>query len=340
MQNLITEKQALHNNKGELQNPGWAKDLLFEYSREHVKAAKIKIKEWDYYCVLSGNKGAAFTIADNGYLGFVAVTVFDFDTPHEISNSVMIPFPMGRFNMPPSSKQGNVLFQNKQITLKFTRENQARLIEIDYKHFHKKQNLTGKIRLNQPDLLESMVIATPFAKKPKAFYYNQKINCMQAHGELTLGSKTIHFKPTDSYGVLDWGRGVWTYANTWYWGSASGRVNNKLFGFNIGYGFGNTSAATENTIFYEGKTHKFDQVSFHIPPNDFMKPWKFTSNDARFEMDFTPIIDRHSSTNLVLLKSIQHQVFGRFTGKAVLDTGETIVIKNFLGFAEQVTNHW
>ena len=60
------------------------------------------------------------------------------------------------------------------------------------------------------------------------------------------------------FGTLDWGRGVWTHDNTWYWGSGNGYVNGKPFGFNIGYGFGNTSAASENALFYDGKIHKLE----------------------------------------------------------------------------------
>ena len=72
---------------------------------------------------------------------------------------------------------------------------------------------------------ESMVIATPFAEKETAFYYNQKINCMPATGKVEFDGKTFEFKEGESFGVLDWGRGVWTYKNTWYWGSASGPVS-------------------------------------------------------------------------------------------------------------------
>ena len=79
------------------------------------------------------------------------------------------------------------------------------------------------------------------------------------------GTKTYVFDPADSFGVLDWGRGVWTYHNTWYWGSASGQVEGVPFGWNIGYGFGDTSAASENMLFYGGKAHKLSQVRFHIP---------------------------------------------------------------------------
>ena len=66
----------------------------------------------------------------------------------------------------------------------------------------------------------------------------------------------------------------------------------------------------------------------------------FTSDDGRFEMDFVPILDRAACTDVKLIKSDQHQVFGRFTGTAVLDDGTAVRVKDFLGFAEKVENKW
>ena len=57
-------------------------------------------------------------------------------------------------------------------------------------------------------------------------------------------------------------------------------------------------------------------------------------------MDFLPVIDRHADTNAWLIRSNQHQVFGRFSGKAVLDDGTVIEIRDFMGFAEKVYNKW
>ena len=57
-------------------------------------------------------------------------------------------------------------------------------------------------------------------------------------------------------------------------------------------------------------------------------------------MDFVPIIDRHTDSNAVVIRSNQHQVFGRFTGSAVLDDGTVIKIKDFIGFAKKVHNKW
>ena len=138
---------------------------------------------------------------------------------------------------------------------------------------------------------------------------------------------------------------MWTYKNTWYWGSASGELDGVPFGWNIGYGFGNVSAATENMLFYNGKAHKLSEVVFNIPKNkkgkdDFLRPWTFTSDDGRFEMEFTPVLDRASCTSLGVIESDQHQVFGRFTGKATLDDGTVLDVKDFFGFAEKVKNKW
>ena len=71
-----------------------------------------------------------------------------------------------------------------------------------------------------------------------------------------------------------------------------------------------------------------------------MSPWTFTSSDGRFEMSFTPVMDRSAKVDLKLICSDQHQVFGRFSGTAILDDGRKIEIKNLMGFAEKVRNKW
>ncbi len=91
-----------------------------------------------------------------------------------------------------------------------------------------------------------MVIATPFDHK-KRFYYNQKINLLKSSGKVTLGEEIFDFN--GAYGVLDWGRGAWTYHNIWYWSSLSGEQDGHKIGFNLGYGFGDTSNASENMSF-------------------------------------------------------------------------------------------
>ena len=177
-------------------------------------------------------------------------------------------------------------------------------------------------------------------EKKGRFYYNQKINCMRAEGFAEYNGKRYEFHPEKHFGTLDWGRGVWTYDNTWYWGSGNCDVDGHAFGFNIGYGFGNTKAASENVIFYDGVAHKIDDVTFVIPEDDYCKPWKFTSSDGRFEMDFMPLLDRSACLDYKLIVSDQHQVFGRMSGTTVLDDGTKVEIKDVLCFSEKVHNRY
>ena len=163
---------------------------------------------------------------------------------------------------------------------------------------------------------------------------------MRASGWVRYGENKYEFHPEQDFGTLDWGRGVWTYDNTWYWGSGNCDLNGKSFGFNLGYGFGNTQAATENVLFYDGKAHKLDDITFHIPEDDYCKPWKITSSDKRFEMDFVPIYDRAAKIDFKVIVTDQHQVFGKMSGTAILDDGTKIELKDVMCFAEKVHNKY
>ena len=93
-------------------------------------------------------------------------------------------------------------------------------------------------------------------------------------------------------------------------------------------------------LIYAGKVHKLDQVSFHFNPENFLEPWTISSNDGRLQLQFEPLMDRHSRLNALLLKTVQHQVFGYFSGTVVLDDGRQLQIRKLLGFAEDVFNRW
>lgn len=343
MQHEITRRVPLLDERGQLTEPGYAKRMLWDYRRSAVKAGKLRIKEWDYYYIGNDRCGLALTVADNSYMGLDSISLLDFQERRQITASPMRWLTLGKTGMPESSEYGDVDVTGKNYGLHFKNQGDKRVLIAQMEKFGPMGSLYAKIELtDMPD--ESMVIATPF-DKPGHFYYNQKVNCMRAAGEVVYDQKTYKFDPADSFAVLDWGRGVWTYHNTWYWGSASGLIDGVRFGFNIGCGFGNTAAATENMLFYDGKAHKLGRVEFNIPTgengrDDFMSRWSFTSDDGRFEMDFAPILDRASCTDVKLIKSDQHQVFGRFSGTAVLDDGTRIRLKDFMGFAEKVENKW
>ena len=342
-QHRIVKPGFLHDEKGRLIEPGYATKLIQTYDRKRIAANPLRIKEWDYYYIGNDNFGLALTIADNGYMSMDSISLLNFEQGWEQTTSRMGVLPLGKRNLPPTSERGDIHVKGKGYEMTFKNDGVKRSLFGSMEDFRDGKPIVFDVELrNAPR--DSMVIVTPFKDAPKAFYYNQKINCLQAQGTVRFDDREYLFSTATAFGVLDWGRGVWTYENTWYWGSASGIQQGHSFGFNIGYGFGDTSAASENMLFCDGVAHKLSQVTFNIPmkdgKEDYLKPWTFTSDDGRFEMDFVPIIDRASCTDVKLICSDQHQVFGRFTGQAVLDDGEVIEVKDMIGFAEKVHNKW
>ena len=320
MQNEITTTTDLLNADGNIAQPGFAKKMLYNYNRENVKAKKSRLKEWDYYYISNKEFALCLTISDMGYVGALSLTVMDFVTPAQFTNSAICLLPMGKFNMPRTSETGDCAWKIGKVEMSFKNDGTTRHLTGKYPNADKLgTDVTWDITLDQvPE--ESMVIATPFDKPA--------------------------FDGADSLATLDWGRGVWTFDNTWYWGSLQTRLKDgSTFGWNIGYGFGNTSAASEDMFFYNGKSHKIGRTEFIIPGDKegeprYMEDWKFVSDDGRLDCTFHPLIDRYEPFDLKVMCMIPHQVFGYVSGKCILDDGTVIELDNELCFAEKVHNKW
>ena len=111
-------------------------------------------------------------------------------------------------------------------------------------------------------------------------------------------------------------------------------------GLNLGCGFGDLSAATENCLVLNGIVHKLDQVKFRYDAKDYMRPWTFTDSDERLKLDFTPFTERVAKTNLGIIFSEVHQMLGMYSGTVRTDEGVIIKIDNLIGFAEEHQARW
>ena len=208
MQHEITTSGPLLDGSGNLREPGYAKRLLPIYRRADIKAPASRIKEWDYYLVANDHFAVALTIDDNGYMGLDSISFLHFDERWERTKSPMRAFPMGKTGLPESSARGTTAISGRGYALVFRHVPEGRELTFHMEKFLDGQTIDGSIVLTEaPE--ESMVICTPFAK-PGCFYFNLKINCMRARGQVRLGEKTYVFDPADSFGGLDGGRGVWT----------------------------------------------------------------------------------------------------------------------------------
>ena len=344
MQKEITQPGKLIKPDGSLSTAGWSRQPLLDCNLEDVHFYTFKpfqhfrIKRWDYYAVFTPQMFFSATIADLGYAGNVFVYVVDFETGAYHEEGLVIPLGSGVI-LPRNSTEGDAHFANKQAQLEFVRSEQERKLSVSWPKFQKGKGIEAEISLFCPPEHDSMTIVIPIGEK--RFYYNRKINCLPASGQIRYGNALINLSPDTCLGSLDWGRGVWEYSSFWNWASSSAHLpDGRSIGLNLGMGFGDTSAASENAIILNGRIHKLDQVSFKYDPEDYMKPWLFEDNQGRLSLEFVPFTERVATTNLGIIQSEVHQMFGRYSGSLVLDDGAQLEVSDLIGFAEEHHAKW
>lgn len=338
-QNEITKPSDLFNKDGSLVQRGWARKPMLNYNKENIGKGWLRIKEWDHYSILNKQFGFQLTIGDIGYLTQMSYVWLDFENKKRDGKGIFKFFTKSKL-LPLSSLTDSIIkFPTKKFKATITKSKNKRILSIEDPKFQER-GLKGSITLEDNPKMDNTVVVTGYKEDPRLFYYNHKINYMPAEGSLQIGDTSYTFEPETSFGLMDWGRGIWPYKTHWLWGSACGIVNGVPVAFNIGYGFGDLSTHTENIIFYDGKAHKIDEVVFHHQNRDPTKPWKFTSNDDRFNMFLTPLIPHREKLNFGIISLNSSLLHGLYAGDLVLDNGEKIHIEDLLGHAEDIIWRW
>jgi len=344
MQTELTQPGPLLQPDGRIAQVGWARQPILDCNLESARFYALRplqhfrVKRWDYYAVFTPKRFFSATIADLGYAGNIFVYALDFETGDLHEEGLVIPLGKG-ITLPRNSDEGNSHYEDKRVKLDFSLLPDKRHLSVSWPDFHDGRGIEAEIDLSTPPGYESMVIVIPIGEK--RFYYNRKVNCLPASGSLRYGDLHEELKPNESLGSLDWGRGVWEYQSFWNWASASVFLpNGDTFGLNMGMGFGDLSAATENAFILNNKIHKLDQVKFDYVSDDYMQPWRFTDNQGRLDLTFTPFKDRLAQTNLGIITSEVHQMFGRYNGQVTTGEGKVIPVKDLIGFAEEHKAKW
>jgi hypothetical protein len=288
------------------------------------------------------------TIADLGYAGNLFVYTLDFATGELHEEGVIVPLGRG-IELPRNSLAGVSRYEDQRLSLRFSVEGADRCVAVDWPGFHAGRGMHAEVRLACPPEQESLNIVIPIPEEdaagkkaaPKRFYYNHKINCLPASGQIQYGAEQEILEPGASLGGLDWGRGVWPYRSFWNWASASAYLpDGRRLGLNLGQGFGDLSQATENCFSLDGRIHKLEGVRWKYQSGEYLRPWNFQDAEGRLHLEMIPFKERLARANLGLIFSEVHQVFGRYSGWVATEAGETIPIAELIGFAEEHQARW
>jgi len=335
-QNEICKTEPLLDDMGQPINFGWARQSYFSYEPVPVYAARHRLTESDRYIVHTPTYMVVFEIRDESWLGYAGISVISLRDKKRSTQTFKTWLPFGAYNMPVSSKTGNIRWRLKKTHMDFIcMEGGARIIKVDIPKFGRHRSLRGELVLSEFDDSQSLVTNQPWRNEKYAFRYTRCSPCFFVEGVIQFGSTEIIFTRGNAWGILDWNRCARPKADIRYWAAACGLSEGRQLSFCIGYSWADFSLGTENGFFVDGKLHKLDQVTFHIPLSNWLSPWRFTSNDNRLEMVFYPHQERIDRYGLFFYSFARRQVCGFFSGKVQLDDGSFLEFQNLTGLAER-----
>jgi hypothetical protein len=315
---------------------GWARSPVFAYNKTLIQPPYGRINESDRYIMFSPTHMIFFELLDGGYLGYIGISIVSLKDKKRSTQTFIVPFSLGNFYMPQSAETGSARVERKKNIIDFTAmEGGARIVKVDIPHFGHHRNLRGVVVLTPPSGAEPIVTCMSWRGEKNAFRYSLRAPWYTVEGVMQFGSSELVFTKDNAWGIFDWNRGVRPRSDIRFWAAACGLSGGRRVSFNVGYGSADSSQGTENAFFVDGKLHKLDQVTFHISPSNWIEPWRFTSNDKRLEMVFTPDQERIDTRNMFFHSLKLWQLCGSFSGKVVLDDGEEMEFQNITGFAER-----
>lgn len=349
-QTEYTEPTRLLDNDGTLLAKGWARRNVFEYDRK-LTNPRGRLKEWDFYQVSDGELMVQINFF-NITLGSAATAcIIDLKKGETLANNAcIVPFTRRKYLLPLRGDATNFFrFEKGSTILEFDTNMTRGERKISFVGKYKGKPIKYSFKMYIDKELENITIVTPFKDLPTRFFMTTKQNCMPCEGSVKWGSQEWTFNKDKTFATLDWGRGVWPHNNEWYWGNGATYVEDAegkkhLFGFEITWKIGDESNATETCIFWDGKAHKIGAVDVEKFPGDdngWMNPWKFVSEDGRFEMTMNPFFDNNTGVIIGKLVGMKcHQVHGLWNGTITLDDGTKVEIKDMYAFCEYVVNAW
>jgi len=345
-QTEYTESTPLLAHDGTLLAKGWARRNVFEYDRNLVKTGIMSRKEWDFYQVCDGKMMVQFNFANINIGGFINTKIVDIEKGEVIVDTSQY-FLGANKHVPPAKSDVPNRYKDKVGNFEFDFNTRETSRTLWGKTVHKGKAVECKFEIDIMPGLENITTVLPFDENPKRYFMTTKQLCMPCEGTFKYGDFSYTFSKDNSFCTLDWGRVNTIHEMVWYWGSGSTYLtdesgNKHLFGFEITWAIGNESNATETCLFYDGKAHKIGAVDVETfpKPDKYMEPWKFISEDGRFNLVMTPTFDYHTDLDLKIGRMNAHQVHGRWNGNVILDDGTKLEIKDMYAFCEYVENRW
>jgi len=189
---------------------------------------------------------------------------------------------------------------------------------------------------------ESLNVVVPWSDE--LFNFTSKHQARPALGTLAVGDRRWGIggpEGTESWGVLDVGRGRWPSTIAWNWGGGAGRCGDHVVGIQVGAKWTAGTGATENGFLVDGCLTKLgNELEWEYSWDEPMRPWHVRDPGGQLDLTLAPRYDKYSHVEAGDLGSETHQVFGTWSGRLVTDDGLEVEVAGAQGFAEEARQRW
>jgi hypothetical protein len=314
--------------------------------RANLRGRWGRTKRWDYWAILAGDLVVSCVYADVDYLGLSDVWWVDLTSGRTGGRSIGTPLARG-FELPDIPGTAPLRARGRKFSLDLTDDADGTTRVVATWREPDGRPATLRATIDLPPGHESLNVVIPWSER--TFQYTSKHQARPAHGVLEVGDERRAFggaagsgTGSEAWGVLDVGRGRWPYSTNWNWGGGAGHASDgSVIGLQLGGKWTVGTGATENGFIVDGRLTKIGaELTWHYDWDNPLAPWHVTSPDGALGLTLTPVHDKHTKVNALVLRTEVHQVFGTWTGTVRDDAGRTHTFDGLQGFAEESRSRW
>jgi len=292
-------------------------------------------KRWNFWNWIAPDFVFSVTLADIDYVSFCAFTLTDFRDGFELRGaSYGRP---GRFVLPEVVEAG-VAFRGGGLEYE-NRPDGSDLAVRFRGRAGRGEQVAADFAVRRSPGEESLNVVVPWTAT--RFQCNSKHAALPCEGEVRAGGRRYRLDPHTSFGVQDWGRGLWPYRSFWNWGVATGFASGVRLGLNFGAKWTTGTGSNENGILWDGRLHKvMEDLVWEYDAAEWRKPWRVVApHSGALDLVLEPVAAHTPRLELGVLATGGVCAFGRWRGR-VRAAGRELAVDGLLGWAEEFAHRW
>ena len=304
---------------------------FFDYSRPKGKKNELKIKEWDYYEIVSDDDTFVINITFSR-LGLSTLVSLSYVDRINNKSSIAKAFKV-------IAKNRTLLAENSEQEYYATFANEDLTVSVV------KKGIKAQIIANAPalplqdgkkgilldiviyDEAEESINTYKSDEEGKKVFFNEKRGPLKCEGTIR---RDLEIKPLKGCALINRLRGLFFRESVRLWGA----IVDEDYMLCL-----SKDDENANAIVHGGKAFKLENVNFTVPQIKEKEEWIIKDQEGRLSLTFSPLLQNNSDGRSRLISYRRNQIFGLFNGYVKIEEKE-IEIKNKFAFLEESKIRW